>query len=1179
MSLLPDSSAPRSERFEILSRLGAGGMGVVYLALDRKRNVRVALKALPKLDADPLLSFKQEFRALQDVQHPNLVGLGELFEEEGRWFFTLELIEGIDLLSYVRPDENSELYGQTIAQDRMMTVRHTAVTLTDLTRADPDHHSGPEQPASAVFDEGRIRSAFAQLADALLALHAAGKVHRDIKPANVLVTQEGRVVVLDFGLVLDFMDAKNDTRDPSGTLVYMAPEQAETTAVGPSADWYSFGVVLYQALTGRLPFRGSAPQVLLAKMRSSPQRPRELCPEIPRDLDELCAKLIVPDPHQRPSGEQILRTLVEGDTVELPLTRSASRANRPAHAEFVGRTTELQTMSWTLAGTRQTGAAAIAVIGESGLGKSALARRFIELAAESQGALVFSGRCYAREMIRYKAFDGIVDALANHLRRLSKDVKQLLPDGIATLAQVFPVLKRVKAIAEISPVVLDPGQLRAQAFGVFRALLQKLAADRPVILYVDDLQWADGDSFALLSSILKAPEPPRIMFLATMRPGGEALLEQVTVAKRIMLAPLPIEDGEELARRLLAETRPGANDGARTLASDAAGHPLFIQELVRAMVELGTESVGKLDDVMKARIDHLDSDARLLFDLVCVAGAPIAEDVLARASGSDAATFDRTLASLRTRSFVRLSSARGERTLEPYHDRVREAGTAVLSEKSTVERHKNIALALEDLGRVDPERLAVHWRGAGDLEKALQYTAQAAQVAMGALAFHHAAGLFSEALKLDETLRQQGRSGVDVVTRARWLRQLGEARLGLGDLIESVKSLNQALTILDEELPVPIPVKEVRKIFKAELRRMRNPQPVPPPATREEFDHALEGVRIRVRLTQIHYYRNEMALAVTTCLRSMIRAEPLGPSPELIRAYAQNCVAASLQPLHRLAEMYAERAMSLSQVVDDPAARSTALLCVGIYGNGTGRWQHAVPGLATAIEINEKLGDRREWGKNMHALGYTELLRGEPEAAARRFEKLYLASGRAGDVQQQVWGLAGQAASLLRMGDAAAAQGVASQALVLLGEGPDRTSEIIVRGVMAAANAKTHEFNAAASAAAVCLERIGSIPATVYSTSVGYVGLADAYLALWRAGAPGAEEGARRAIDLLRRHARVFPIGMSAAYRSLGMVAALTGSPERAHARFERSVAAARALGMQGELKHAEDALRLFQTG
>ncbi len=158
-------------------------MGTVYAAFDRERGLRVAIKSLsasmPVMNADRLRLFKKEFRALQDLQHPNLVQLGELFEEDGHWFFTMELIEGVDLMSFVRTPQSepaepatSDLGGPGGDGDPA-----TAQMLPVLKR--------PGTPLKSGYNEARLRSALTQLTRGLCALHTAGMVHRDIKPSNV----------------------------------------------------------------------------------------------------------------------------------------------------------------------------------------------------------------------------------------------------------------------------------------------------------------------------------------------------------------------------------------------------------------------------------------------------------------------------------------------------------------------------------------------------------------------------------------------------------------------------------------------------------------------------------------------------------------------------------------------------------------------------------------------------------------------------------------------------------------------------------------------------------------------------------------------------------------------------------------------------------------------------------
>src|SRR6185369_2121776 len=135
-----------------------------------------------------------------------------------------------------------------------------------------------------------------------------GKLHRDIKPSNVLVTAEGRVVILDFGLVEDIEPELHETL-LAGTPDYMSPEQGAQTGISKASDWYSVGVMLYQALTGRLPFRGKFFEIMTRKQTRDPIQPREVNPNVPRDLNDLCVRLLRRDPENRPTGREVLRIL------------------------------------------------------------------------------------------------------------------------------------------------------------------------------------------------------------------------------------------------------------------------------------------------------------------------------------------------------------------------------------------------------------------------------------------------------------------------------------------------------------------------------------------------------------------------------------------------------------------------------------------------------------------------------------------------------------------------------------------------------------------------------------------------------------------------------------------------------------------------------------------------------
>ena len=237
-----------TERFTLRRRLGAGGMGVVYEAHDREMDKIVALKTLTRAEAAHIYRFKREFRTLADVSHPNLVALYELMSDGQHWFFTMELVKGVTFIQHVRPEAAGAFDSatdNTLPGPRARLVRHTDseaetevfdsshLSLESAERAPLDD----AQPAVASYyklDVPRLRSALQQLAEGVNRLHELGKLHRDIKPSNVLVTDEGRVVILDFGLVEDIEPELHETL-LAGTPDYMSPEQgACSSATGSS---------------------------------------------------------------------------------------------------------------------------------------------------------------------------------------------------------------------------------------------------------------------------------------------------------------------------------------------------------------------------------------------------------------------------------------------------------------------------------------------------------------------------------------------------------------------------------------------------------------------------------------------------------------------------------------------------------------------------------------------------------------------------------------------------------------------------------------------------------------------------------------------------------------------------------------------------------------------------------
>ena len=610
---------PSTARFTVRRRLGEGGMGVVYEAFDEERRAAVALKTLNRFDGGALARFKREFRALQGLSHPNLVALDELFFENDQWFFTMELLDGVDFVAHVT--------GQTGRVPFQSTVRESAGRIA--VRAAVTSEDAGARPS---FDESRLRDGLRQLLEGLSALHAVDKVHRDIKPSNVLVTREGRVVLLDFGLVTEGASDDRSTGDAVvGTPAYMAPEQAASREVGPAADLYAVGVMLYEILTGRLPIDGAQLQILLEKQTREPAPPSSIVAGVPEDLNALCVKMLRFDPALRPSAADVLRSLSLFRASRAPPPRGSSEG-----PIFVGRRSELSSLRDAYEVTAKGGLATVLVCGESGIGKSYLVRRFTgQLLADHPEAMLLEGRCYERETVPYKTLDGIVDALSRRLSRMSEsEVRALLPTRCATLAQVFPAMLRVPQVAKehaALSLTVAPHELRQRAFVALRDLFTRVGVRRPTIVVIDDLQWADDDGLRALAEILRPPEAPPLLLLGTVRlsSGEDAGLQRLRAAipgepRVIDLATLGREEACELAVAFLKRNEASDAD-PETIASEAGGHPLFVEELARhvarggppredgallASLERGPHPLVKLDDAIWSRILRLEGPTR-----------------------------------------------------------------------------------------------------------------------------------------------------------------------------------------------------------------------------------------------------------------------------------------------------------------------------------------------------------------------------------------------------------------------------------------------------------------------------------------------------------------------------------------------------------------------------------------
>ena len=1032
-----------TDRFRIRRRLGSGGMGVVYEAYDCETDKLVALKTLSRSEPALIARFKKEFRSLADVSHPNLVSLYEFMSDGQHWFFTMELVQGTNFLEYVRPGylakriPSSKLPTILRMRDDLSAEEHEAETqelsggVSTGAESTLDHLA--PFLAKSPLDCDRLSDALKQLALGLSALHETGKLHRDIKPSNVLVTREGRVVILDFGLVAE-VEGRGLHQSVSlvGTPDYMSPEQCAQLPISDASDWYSVGVMLYQALFARLPFSGSFFQVMMAKQKKDPAALSKPAADIPEELQDLCRELLHRDPRQRASGEHVLRRLT------LDISKLEQKPPVPSRATptvrktpFIGRRKYLDELRKAFASTRRGLTATVYLHGNSGMGKTALVRHYLaDLRAENSDVVILEGRCYERESVPYKAIDGVIDSLTKHLMELPKGkAEALMPRDVLALARLFPVLLQVECIAQAPQrerETPDPFALRRRGFAALQEMLGRISDRQPLVLYIDDLQWSDADSISLLEELLRPPDAPPLLLIASFRTediDSRPFLKSLPrtadseTCRTFAVTPLATDDAHELVFELLNGDKAAVpKPVVYSIVQEAQGNPFLLEQLARyALTSKQTETSGiSLGVMLDAQLRFLPAGAREFIDTLAIAGRPINPEVVFKAAGLIGDELP-LVSSLRASHFLR--SGVSDHTVELYHDRIREALVAQQKTNEVRRTYLRLARALEGRNIDDPETLFEYYLGAGERERAASHAAVAARKAAGALAFDRAVALYRQSLELAAP------SGEELLTLK---RELADALVNAGRPAEAAQmylelaratSENRSLDFrrrAAEQLLMGGHIKEGLELTRSVLTAIGFTFP----RGQKRALLSLVSRRLFIRMRGLNFVERDISgiseadlFRIDTCwsiaaglgavdlirgadfhCRHLLLALRAGEPSRVARAIAFE-TAQSVSPGGRARErgvQLIQKAQQLAQRVGSPHAVGLSIWADGIAAYLAGQWKKGAELLEQAAEIlrDQCTGVAWELGMAQRFMLSAMLYLGEVAEVARRVPDL-----------------------------------------------------------------------------------------------------------------------------------------------------------------------------------------------
>ncbi|HVS04313.1 MAG TPA: ABC transporter substrate-binding protein [Thermoanaerobaculia bacterium] len=720
-----------SDRYEINSELGRGGMGVVYAARDPRLNRDVAIKLIAPsmLTPDTELRFQSEAQVVAQMDHPSIVPIFDFGRHEGSLFFVMPIVEGVSLRALMR---------------------------------------------EGTLNLGQVVDIAIDIAEALSYSHERGVVHRDVKPENVLVSSEPdgtmRVRVMDFGLARGGnVSSLTKTGMLVGTISYISPEQVSRGEVDGRSDLYSLGCVLYECVVNEVPFTGEMQSVLYRVVHEVPQSPRALGCKIDEPLERIIMSCLAKDPGDRPQkASELARDLRryrasmrDSQKVQSVMMTATMIGPRPAQSPFVGRDAEFHELQKRLNNAVRGECQFVVVAGDAGVGKTRLLEELATLAAareirvlrgrfmEQHGAFPYIGFCEAiQEYFRQKEAGSSSSGLPE------------LQDVAADLVSLFPMLSEVEAIRSAAgggSQIAHPGQgrtaeNRTQIFELLARTLTRLAGGKPLVLLFEDLHGAEASIEALQYIVLRLGPTPTLITASyrstevDRRHPLTEMLESFEGDRRFASVPLgPLRASEH--RTFLSTLTGGtqlSDELAAKLFEATEGNPFFTKELVRSLMDSGgiaqddtgvwslsggaaisSEALpATIQQAVEARIGRLPEDLRRVLSVASVMGKTFELDDLEALYDGDADLDDAMDRFIGEGLLEEDRQSRGDRFTFS-SGVVREVLYGELSRRKRRSLHRQFAERLEKrhAGRLDRvyAQLLYHSYEGEDAEKAVEY--------------------------------------------------------------------------------------------------------------------------------------------------------------------------------------------------------------------------------------------------------------------------------------------------------------------------------------------------------------------------------------------------------------------------------------------------------------------------
>lgn len=986
--LAPDLSLP--PRYQVRAILKETPSTCVYRVFDVSDQRDEAIKILRHELSEPqqLLRFKTEFSTLASLEHESIIKVFDYGLLPNSFpYFTMEYFAGKRISEYF------------------------------------DGHSW-----SSLYD------VILQIASALHHIHHLGIIHLDLKPSNILVDENGRAKIMDFGVAIESRQVLD--RQIRGSLHYMPPEVLKQDRVDSRADLYALGMTLYETVTGALPGYGRpAIEVIRMHLDEDVRPPSSINPRIPPELEQIIMKLLEKDPRQRfASAAALLQEVASAAGKKVGAGELLLGSGELFAAPLIGRRAEVAQLRSLIAEAREGRGNGVIIAGAEGMGKSRIVRD-ANLRAQLDGARVFCGRCPINRKTAYAPFFEIFQQMVlavNPGADVSAELRRLLrstaPAGSGDEAP--PATGKYQLYNRIVQAVQD-------MYGFLSAGTSEGESNAsPLILVVDDVQWADPPTTELFSFLVGEAKQNRLLVIGTLTidPSLEGPSEHGTNLaaweRRAREGAFPIIRVEALNEPLVREHLQSllgeeniSDELVRWTLWESAGSPLNIRRVVDYLIAHsylywtasgwvadmdrieGLRIPGGAGSILMEKVEALPPEMRSVIEAAAVFGESSGVDGLTAVAGTSAE--DAYVALRGVVSLGLLDESNDGKTITFPQIHLREAIYNAMTERRRTELHLRIAEVLETaltagathiLGEV-----AYHYARANEQVKGVQYSVEAGDLAMRTIAHEGATEFYRSALELMDL------AGVEEAKKAEVREKLADAYYRSSDHRAAMQAYQFLLKSIQARSKDDAPNADLARVMKkiGKVLAKRGEQE----AAQSYYQNAIDQfeklgrwddvAELLNRIAWMYRERDDYAAARASSERALALLDPTEPT--VVFGYVMNtlgCLEFNLGNWQAARELLLE-ALKVADKVGSEQLSKVATTNIGNTLWKLGDWINALQYYKMNLALSEAEGDLWDLITAYNNVGIIEFSRGNFQVAAEFFEKSVRIDEKIGAVENE----------------------------------------------------------------------------------------------------------------------------------------------------------------------------------